>query len=156
MIPLDGLLITGSPDSQEDIIVIAPQVTFCKIRTQLLGGNGWNSPEVVRKGGMAVEGAVFAEGYIERDTPAFQKLASDFRTRFKKEPDMVATLGYDALTLLVNAVKSDRRAPDAIRDYLTGMNNFSGASGTITFAGGRVNSNAYIMKIADGRIVQVK
>ncbi|MBI4529969.1 MAG: ABC transporter substrate-binding protein, partial [Candidatus Latescibacteria bacterium] len=151
---LDGLLIAGWP---EDIITIAPQVVFHKIKTVLLGGNGWNSSDVVHRGGTAVEGAFFAAGDVEgQELPMLQTFESVFRARFQKEGGRVAALGYDAVTLLANAVKADHRTADTLRDYLVRVNDFSGASGTITLSKGRVNSHTYILKIEDGRIIRVE
>lgn len=151
LVLLDGLLIAGFP---EDIALVAPQVAHRKVKTVFLGGNGWNSTDVIRRCGAVVDGAVFAsENTEDGRSPVQARFSSEYKQAYGSQAGMVAALGYDALALLLKAIAAGSRTPDAIRDYLSAVDSYAGASGTITLSGGRVNGSAQILKIRDGRIV---
>jgi len=149
---IDGVLVAGAPD---DIALIAPQLVFYMIRTQLLGGSGWNSQDVIRMGGKYVEGTIFVSDYFERsDFPAFRNFVDQFRIRFNKDPTKVAAYGYDAAYLVADAYKNGATTREKLLEALVEINGYKGASGEISFSH-RANRSAYLLKIHRGRIIEI-
>lgn len=57
-----------------------------------------------------------------------QKLVQDYKARYGHAPDALAALGYDAMNILLEAIKqANSDNPDKIRDAMAGMKNFKAA-----------------------------
>jgi branched-chain amino acid transport system substrate-binding protein len=123
------------PDYYNKVGLIAKQARQMGITARLMGGDGWDSPEMTRIAGDAIEGGVFTNHYSPQDPrPEVQAWVAKYRARFGTEPDALATLAYDGTNLLMEAI---RRAgvddPAKVRDALAGMRDFPTVSGSITF-----------------------
>ena len=71
----------------------------------------------------------------------------------QREPIVFAALGYDAARLLIQAVEqSETIHPESVRLALTGIQDFPGVTGTISFgADSRIPSKSVtIMEVVDG------
>ncbi|HEX2123314.1 MAG TPA: ABC transporter substrate-binding protein [Thermoanaerobaculia bacterium] len=104
------------------------------ITAPLVGGDGWDSPVVIEIGGQSVNGSYFSDHYFVGDPrPLVQDFVTKIRERHNKNPEANAALGYDALYVLVNAIRRanglDRKA---IRDQIAATKDHQGVSGTIT------------------------
>ena len=152
---IDGLFLAAYA---EDIALIAPQVAFQKISTQLLGANSWNSEEVVHAGGTYVEGAIFAADFFERNpSDQYLEFLDAYQRRYGEYPTNVAALGYDAMKLVSNILEEGIRSREQLRDRLEKTHNFQGASGITSFPHGRrANSHVFFLTIRQGEIVEVK
>lgn len=142
----------------EDIALIAPQVAFQKINSQLLGANSWNSEEVVQEGGTYVEGAIFAADYFEGN-PSEQYLdfVDAYRRRYGETPTKVAALSYDAMKLLLSIFEDGVKSGSEIRDRLAKTRHFQGASGITSFPRGqRANTHVFFLTIRNGEIVELQ
>ncbi|MFQ6092984.1 MAG: ABC transporter substrate-binding protein [bacterium] len=151
---IDGLFLAAYG---EDIALIAPQVAFQKINTQLLGGNSWNSEEVFVGGVRYVEGAIFAADFFAGNRSAqYLQFLDGYRQRYGQSPSKVAALSYDAMKLLLEIFGKGVRSSKEIRDRLAETRNFQGASGTISFLPGeRANSHVFFLTIRNGEIVEL-
>jgi len=152
---IDGVVLASRA---EEIIPIATQLAFHRIETQLLGGSGWNVPEVPRQGGRYVDGAIFVSGYFEDPaSSSFRRFLDGFTTRFGRRPGIPAAFGYDASAMIVRALQGGHADREALRDALAGTRSFSGATGPVSFTmDDRANWEVFVLKIERGRIVPVK
>lgn len=57
----------------------------------------------------------------------------DYTKEYNTEPDLFAAHTFDALSLLINAVKEGHTIPDDITKYLNGMGEYKGITGTFDF-----------------------
>jgi branched-chain amino acid transport system substrate-binding protein len=119
--------------------------------SMFIGGDGWHADSLVNDAGEEMEGAFFTNHYSpdmpSENSRAFVKKYSE---RFKREPSSLAAQGYDAASLLFDAIgraKSD--SPEAIRDAIAETKGFQGATGAITINADR-NADKPIV------IVQIK
>ena len=151
---IDGFFLGAYAD---DIPLIASQVAFQKINTQLLGGNSWNSEAVLREGGQYVEGAVFAADFFEHTlSDHYSQFVNRYRQRYGQTPSKVAALSYDAALLLLDIFTRGVRSNSEIRDRLAETRYFPGASGFITFPPDeRSNTHVYFLTIRSGDIVEL-
>jgi len=151
---ISGLFI---PAETDDVIKLAPQVYFYRLRTQLLGSNGWHTNNTILGGKKYVENAIFSTSFETEATSekwlAFSKL---YHERFSENPDRVAApLGYDAANLIFNALKEGDE--DMVADYLQKVKGYQGVSGTISFDNDEgVNSEAAILKISQKKFMRVQ
>lgn len=152
---IEGVVLAGHP---EEVVLIAPQQALYRIEAQLLGGGGWNAPEVPRQGGQYVEGATFVSGYFEdRSSSSFRRFLDGFTGRFGRAPGIPAAFGYDASAMMIRALQGGHTDREGLRNALAGIQRFSGATGPVSFsANNRTNSEVFVLKIVRGRIVPVE
>jgi len=158
----DSTLAAGGffmPADAEDIVMLAPQVQFHRIRTQLLGSSGWHQQKVIADGRKYVTNAVISTGFepdlAESGWSEFVKL---YKAKYNSEPDRIAALGYDAAALVMNALReagSDN--PERVREILLKTSQYKGLSGMVSFdKGRRANSETAVYKIATDGFVRVQ
>lgn len=147
------------PAYYNDAAGIARQARQQGITAQFVGSDAWSSPEIIKLGGDAIEGAYFCNHYSTQiATPEAQKFMADYKAKYGQEPDDVAALTYDAFGLLVQAVKdagkTDRKA---VTDALARISKFDGVTGTMQFQPGSGDpiKSAVILQIKDGKFVWV-
>jgi branched-chain amino acid transport system substrate-binding protein len=143
------------PGYYTEAALIARQARELGITATFLGGDGWDSPKTVEIGGKAIEGTYFTNHYSEEEQrPEVQKFIADYRARYNgKTPDAMAVLGYDAIKMMVDAI---RRAGSTdgpkIRDALAATSDFPGVSGRITIDPQRNARKAIVvLQIREGR-----
>lgn len=113
---------------------IARQTRQHRMGMPLIGADGWESPELLAVGGAALEGAHFSSPFFAEDPrPAAREFVERFTELHGEAPDALAALGYDAATLLADAMeRAESLKPKAIRDAIASTTGFSGVTGEIT------------------------
>lgn len=134
--------------------VIMNQARKMGIDVPFVGGNGFNSPEVISIAGEAANGLFVATPwYGASDDEKVQGFVEKFKAEYGKDPDQFAAQAYDALYLLAAAIEragSDDR--DAIRDALAETSDFEGILGKMSFDGeGDVVMEPIVLTIKDGK-----
>lgn len=122
----------------------------------VLGGDGWDNPELVKLGGAVMDGTYFSNHYSpDIDSPVAKTFIAAYQARFKAVPDAAAALTYDSAQLLFKAIAGAGKADSrAIRDALAGIKGFQGVTGSITYSGsGDPVKGAVVIKIENGRFV---
>lgn len=122
------------PDYYNTVGLIAKQARNDGIKSVFLGGDGWDSPELFKIGGDAVNGAIFSDHYSPEDTS--QKVIDfkkNFEAEYKSTPDSFAALTYDAADMLFKAIqKAGSTDGTKIKDALKHTND-TFVCGKITF-----------------------
>ena len=101
------------------------------ISATFLGGDGWDRPDLVEIGGMALEGSFFANHFSPDDqsNEAARQFINAYIQKYGIAPDGPAALGYDAATLVVAAMRrATDLTPAAIRDQIEATQDYSGAT----------------------------
>lgn len=140
-------------DYYNDVGLIAKQARDLGFKGYLLGGDGWDSPDLVGIGGTSVEGGYFTNHFSKDDKrPEVKDFVAAYTAKFGAAPDALGALGYDASNILFDAIKragSIDRA--AIRDALK-TTSFNTVSGKITFDADRNPiKSAVIIKVKNGQ-----
>ncbi|MDA8426601.1 MAG: ABC transporter substrate-binding protein [Treponema sp.] len=142
-----------NPDYYNDVALIAKQARELGFKGPLMGGDGWDSPDLVKIGGSAVEGCYFTNHYSKDDTrPVVQDFIKKYQAKFNEVPDALAVLAYDAMNLTLNAIKTagSTKGP-AIRDALA-ASDFQAVTGEIKFDANRNPiKSAVIIEIKNGQ-----
>ena len=115
--------------------VIAKQAKELGITAPLLGGDGWDAPQLWDLGGDALNGAYMANHYsIDDPSPAVQKFVADYKSRYGGvAPDAIGALAYDAMYVLADALKrAGTTEPARLRDAIAQTTNYPGVTGSIT------------------------
>lgn len=148
----DGIFVPGY---YTEVGLIARQARELGLTVPLLGGDGWDSPKTVEIGGAAVNGSYFSNHYAADDPdPKIQAFIQKFKTKNGNVPDAMAVLGYDAASLLFDAIKRAGSAePSKIRDALAATKDFEGVSGKLAMDENRnAKKKLVILKIEGGAI----
>ena len=122
------------PDYYNVVGLIAKQAREMGITSQFLGGDGWESEELTKIGGTAVDGAIYINHYYAEDTDENVKnFVDSYTKKYNKTPDCFAALSYDTAKILVKAIeKANSTDGTAIRDALAGME-INSVTGNIKF-----------------------
>jgi ABC-type branched-subunit amino acid transport system substrate-binding protein len=152
-VEVDGFFLPIYP---EDLALITPQIAFFKIQTRLLGTEGWGQKEILSASRQFTDGAVFASDfYLQENNPSAGSFQKDFELSFKKAPDKVAFLSYDAMRILLASLKNAATS-DGIKRSLSKIKNFKGTGGKISFNPDGENTNIGIYLFQDGEIKRLK
>lgn len=108
-------------------------------------------------GGESVEG-VIAPAMVKPNTEASKTFADRYKARFGVDATIYTAEGYDAMTLLLEAIKEEGVSGDQIKAGLIKVgNNYPGASGIITFnEKGDVTKPAVVKIAKNGIFEEVK
>ncbi len=142
------------PDYYNTVGLIAKQVREVGIKSVLLGGDGWDSEDLVKIGGDAVEGGYFSNHYsVEQKNPEAVDFIKAYKDKYGKEPDALAALGYDAVTMLFDAIRrAGKTDGPAVKDAINATKNFKAVSGSITLDANRNPiKSAVVVTIAKGK-----
>jgi len=134
---------------------IAQQARQAGLDVPLLGGDGWDSPQLIESGGEAIQGgkAFFCNHYNNADN---RPQVAEFLKKYKaahggKEPGTtMAALGYDATLLTLDAIKRSKElSSKGIIEALENTENFAGVSGDITLKGrgGNPDKRAIVVEV---------
>jgi branched-chain amino acid transport system substrate-binding protein len=122
------------PDYYNKVALIAKQARQLGIKAVLMGGDGWDSPDMTKIAGEAIEGGYFTNHYSADDPrPEVQEWVKKYEVRFGAKPDALATLAYDATSLMISALtQAGGDDPARVRDALQSAH-LKAVSGDVTF-----------------------
>jgi branched-chain amino acid transport system substrate-binding protein len=131
------------------------------ITVPIFGGDGWEAEELIGLGGKDVEGVYLCSHYsFEDPSPRVQNFVAAFKKRFNTTiaPDSNASLGYDSVLLLADAIKRASSTDHAkIRDALAATKNFDAVTGRITINEKRdAAKTAVIITVKNGEFKYVE
>ncbi len=134
----DLLYVSALPD---DIVNVVRAVRAAGIDTPIMGGDGYDTPDLLSKGGKSAEN-VFYTTHILLDPENGNSRAKDFigkyKTQYQKLPENAfAALGYDAVRLIANAlIRAKSTDSDALFKSLASTKGYDQITGSITFGSG--------------------
>jgi len=145
------------PGYYGDIAVIAKQARQLGITQPLLGGDGWDAPELWQLAGDSINGSYISNHYSADDpSPAIQKFVQDYKRHYGNlTPDAHAALAYDAMRFLGEAIqRAGTTEGEKLRDALAQTRDFSGVTGIISMDPERnAVKPAVILKLQDGSYI---
>lgn len=147
------------PDYYNKVGLIAKQVREKGIKIRMVGPDGWDSPDLVKIAGTAIEGGHFSNHYSPDDRrPEVVAWVKKYREKHGQVPDALGTLAYDATNLLLEAIgKAGSDDPKKIRDAMASIRGFKAVSGESTLdRNGDMIKSAAILKIEGGKQKFVK
>ena len=155
-VSFDALFI---PDYADRIGMIAPQLAYYGVEDlQLLGINGWNSPELTRLAGSFVEGAVFVDGFfVYSSYPFVKEFVNRYFTKYGEEPTILEAQGFDVANIFISLLsRDDVRNREDLRLALSQLANYPGVTGATTFnLVGDAEKVLFLLQVENGNIEQL-
>ena len=157
----EAIFVTGY---YQEAAQIARQARDLGITVPLIGGDGWDSDQLVKSGGDAINGCYFTNHYSpDEQRPEVQAFVKAYGAKYKnhdgtpKVPDAMAILGYDAMKLMANAItRAGSTDGQKIRDALAATKGFPAAAGAITIDADRnAKKPIVVIKVVNGQFTYV-
>lgn len=145
------------PGYYEEVGKIVKQARELGMDIPMVGGDGWDSAKLSEiAGGAALNNTYFTNHYSPEDSSeASKKYVEAFKKEYNETPDGPSVLGYDALKLVVDAIKRANSAePAKISEALAKTKDYPGASGVLTINETHdATKSAVIIEMKDGKQV---
>jgi branched-chain amino acid transport system substrate-binding protein len=140
------------PGYYAEVGAIARTAVRLGVKVPLMGGDGWDAPELFTIGGEALNGSYFANHFAPDQASAMaQKFVADFKTKYGQEPTGLGALGYDGVVVIADAIKRAGKAePAAIRDALAATKDLETVTGKITMDKDRNPEKSVVVLKIDG------
>jgi branched-chain amino acid transport system substrate-binding protein len=141
------------PGYYTDVVKIVKQARQLELNVPFFGGDGWDSPTTLAAGA-AIDGCFYTDHYSPDDPrPAVREFIAAYQKKYRRTPDAMAILGYDAGMVMMDAItRAGKAEPKAIRDALAETKGFPGASGTITIDEKRnARKPAFVLELRGGK-----
>jgi branched-chain amino acid transport system substrate-binding protein len=134
--------------------LVARQAKELALGATLLGGDGFEAPQLMEIGGAALEGCYYATHFSpENADPASRRFVNAFRAKYGSVPNGLAALSYDAVAMVADAaVRAGTTEREALRRALAETRGFHGVTGVVTMNAQRdAEKDAAIIAIRGGR-----
>lgn len=145
------------PGYYEEVGKIVKQARELGITVPFVGGDGWDSPKLTEIGTpTALNNTFFTNHYSVDDTsPASKTFVDAYKKEYGQIPDAMAVLGYDAMYVLVDAMKRANSAePSKIRDALAVTKDYPAVTGKTSMNESHdAVKGAVILEMKDGKQV---
>jgi branched-chain amino acid transport system substrate-binding protein len=149
---IEGIFVPGY---YTEAALICKQAQDLGLKVPVLGGDGWEAPQLVEIGGNAVEGTYYSTHYSpENKTPTVTAFLEKFKQRWNGQvADAMAALGYDSAMVLIDAIKrAGTTDGPKIRDALAATKGYVGITGTTTLDAARnANKAAVVITVKNGQ-----
>jgi branched-chain amino acid transport system substrate-binding protein len=150
------------PGYYGEVGTIARQAREQGINVPLLGGDGWDSDQLIAGAGgpgKALEGCFFSTHYSKDDkSPRVQNFVKAYAASHGgTQPASLVAQGYDAMMLLADAIKrANSTDRDKVRQALADTKGFPGVTGDITIDANRnATKSAVVLQIKGNDFVYV-
>ncbi len=122
------------PGYYGEVGIIARQARELGMNQPLLGGDGWDSPELWKLGGESLKNAYISNHYsADNPAPEIQNFVKNYTAKFGVAPDSLAALAYDSAKVLADAIKRAGGTDSAkLKDAINATKGLAGVTGSIT------------------------
>lgn len=152
----DAIVVSALADEGTAILTQARQLGF---DGPIIGGNGFNSPAVIKNAGDAAEGLVVGAAWNQAsDVPENKAFIDAYTAAYGSAPDQFAAQAYAGVHILAAAIEKAGSADSkAIRDALTTIKDLPTALGSFSFTEGRdADAPAAIQVVQNGKFEVLK
>ncbi len=89
------------PGYYTEVGLIARKARELGLTCPILGGDGWESEQLLAIGGDALNGSYYSNHFaVDNPDPTLQSFLKNYRAKFGKDPDAIGGLAYDAANVL--------------------------------------------------------
>jgi branched-chain amino acid transport system substrate-binding protein len=113
---------------------VARQARRLGIEAPLMGGDGWESPELLKIGGADIVGSYYSN-HFAHDLPSARakQFITAYGAKYDEAAPALAALGYDATLAILDAVRrAGSTNPKAVRDALATTTELDAVTGKLT------------------------
>jgi branched-chain amino acid transport system substrate-binding protein len=139
--------------------LVAQQARQLGLEATLLGGDGFEAPQLLEIGGRALEGVYYSTHFaIENTDQVSRAFVSAYTRRHGSGPNGLAALTYDAVKLAADAIaRAGTTEPAQVRAALAATKDFPGVTGRTTINAQRdADKDAAIITVKNGQLVFVE
>ena len=142
----DAILVSALAREASPIIRQARALGYSGL---IIGGNGFNSPDLITQAGSAAEGVMAGTAWnIGNTNPRNLSFISAFQKAYGVKPDQFAAQAYMGTWLIAYAVRTGGSGdPAAIRNALADIANFTTPLGSFSFDGSREPVHPSIVQV---------
>ncbi|MBN1691162.1 MAG: ABC transporter substrate-binding protein [Dehalococcoidia bacterium] len=152
----DAILVSALAKEAAAIIIQARTLGYTGI---IIGGNGFNSTDVIKQAGSYAEGVMAGTAWnIASINTRNLEFISAYQKAYGIKPDQFAAQAYTGTWLLANAIRTAGSSdPQPIRDALAGISNFTTPMGSFSFTQDREPVHPAVVQIVkNGRFTIFK
>ncbi len=142
------------PGYYTEVALIVRQARELGIDCPILGGDGWDSPELTKGNEQQFNNTFFSNHFSTEDPDTtVQSFIKKYQDEYHAVPDAMAALGYDATRILVDAMNRAHSTDSTkLMKAISSTTNFPGVTGNITIDKYRNASKPItIIKITNGK-----
>ncbi len=138
----DAIAISALVEPVSGVVLQARQLGIGK-ETQLIGGNGANSPKLGDIAGAAADGMIVGSPwFIAKPDETNAKFVAAFKAKYNKDPDQFAAQAYDCMFIVAQAIERAGAADSEKITAALAKTSFSGVMGPFAFTPGRDPASA--------------
>lgn len=152
----DAIIVASLLGPAAKIIVKARQLG---INTQIVGGNGFNTPLIISLTKASSEGTIFGGAYDCNNPDAVnQTFVKAYLAKYGDAPDQFAAQAYSALKIVADALhRAGSADPKALRDALAATKDLPTPLGAFSFDANRdAQQKTYVIKITGGKFTLIQ
>lgn len=124
----------------------------------LLGGSGWNSPQVVKKSGRNVENALFADAFFaDADEQSTAEFVNAYRKAYGRTPRLYPeALFYDSARIVAAILRAKPTNRQEVERLMRQIDGFKGVTGETSFVDSpEAKKTIKLLTIKDGQILEI-
>jgi branched-chain amino acid transport system substrate-binding protein len=147
----DAIIVSALVEEASGIVSQARQLGI-PASVPIIGGNGFNSPALIKNAGEAAEGVMNGAAWNSSSPlPMNRKFVEAFTAKYSTPPDQFAAQAYAGVAIAYKAA-TDAGSVDrkAVRDALTKIKDFDTVLGTFSFTEGRDADHTPVVQIVKG------
>ena len=150
----DALFLPGHPT---DVAFLSAQLAFFDVNVSLLGTNTWNHPNLLKWGRSSIEGGMFGDAlFLGSTDPETRRFITAYRERFQADPTIFALQAYDAMSVVLDAIRRGATTGPEVRWQLFVRHDIPTLGGMEKFdEGGILTRKVYMIQIQHGRFIQL-
>ncbi len=147
----DAIICSALVEEASGIVSQARQLGIPQ-SVRIIGGNGFNSPALIKNAGEAAEGVLVGAAWnVTSTSPLNKKFVESFTARYGTPPDQFAAQAYTGVFIVHEALKkAGTTDPKAIRDALRTIKNFDTVLGKFSFTEGRDADHEPVVQVVKG------
>ncbi len=152
----DAIICSALVEEASGIVSQARQLGIAQ-NVPIVGGNGFNSPALIKNAGAAAEGVIVGAAWnASSPLPVNKKFVEDYTKKFGTPPDQFAAQAFAGVHIAYQAIKKagDPNNRAAIREALTQIKDLDTVLGPFYFTPGRdAGSQPVVQVVKDGKFV---
>jgi ABC-type branched-subunit amino acid transport system substrate-binding protein/TolA-binding protein len=142
--------------SSEEIGIVTSQLRYFNFQAQLLGNGSWYEPNELEQHRQYSNGVIFStETYLDEINQHYQQFLKQFRATYSKDPTKNSIIGYDAVKILLDAIRQGATGREAIATVLRSAQTFQGIHSKTLLGARRVNSFLTILQYKNRSIKKI-
>jgi branched-chain amino acid transport system substrate-binding protein len=154
----DAIVCSALVEEASGIVNQARQLGIPKT-VRIIGGNGFNSPALIKNAGDASEGVIVGAAWDISSTNALNaKFVDDYTKKYNHPPDQFAAQAFAGVHIVYQAAKAAGAADNrkAIRDAMAKIKGMDTLLGKFSFTDGREPEHTpVVMEVKGGKFVVV-